>query len=314
VTSFNLSAWAVRERTLTLFLILAVLIAGAFAFLHLGRAEDPQFTVKVMTVAAHWPGATAKEMVEQVGDRLEKRLQELEYYDRAETAAYPGVILMKVFFQDYIPPERLPEEFYQARKKLADEAGNLPKGVIGPLMNDEFSDVYFALYALKANGLPHRQLVLEAETIRQRLLRVKGVEKVNILGEQAQRIYVEISYQRLATLGVHATDLMQALKLQNDVTPAGFVETTGPRVYVRPEGAFDDVEAVKNLPVNAGGKIVRVGDVAEVTRGYIDPATFVIHHEGEPALILGVVMRKNFNGLTLGEALGRGFLPNPPKR
>jgi multidrug efflux pump subunit AcrB len=117
-------------------------------------------------------------------------------------------------------------------------------------------------------------------------------------------MYVEISYQRLATLGVTATDLLQALKLQNDVTPAGFVETTGPRVYVRPEGAFDDVEAVKNIPVNAGGKIVRVGDVAEVTRGYIDPATFVIHHEGEPALILGVVMRRNFNGLTLGEMLG----------
>jgi len=118
MTGFNLSAWAVRERTLTLFFILAVLIAGAFAFLHLGRAEDPQFTVKVMTVAAHWPGATAKEMVEQVGDRLEKRLQELAYYDRAETAAYPGMILMKVFFQDYTPPERVPEEFYQARKKL----------------------------------------------------------------------------------------------------------------------------------------------------------------------------------------------------
>ncbi len=304
MTGFNLSAWAVRERTLTLFFILTVLIAGAFAFLHLGRAEDPQFTVKVMTVAAQWPGATAKEMVEQVGDRLEKRLQELAYYDRAETAAYPGMILMKVFFQDYTPPERVPEEFYQARKKLGDEAGNLPKGVIGPIMNDEFSDVYFALYALKAKGLPHRQLVLEAETIRQRLLRVQGVEKVNILGEQAQRMYVEISYQRLATLGVNATDLLQALKLQNDVTPAGFVETTGPRVYVRPEGAFDDIEAVKNLPVNAGGKIIRVGDVAEVTRGYIDPATFVIHHEGEPALILGVVMRRNFNGLTLGETLG----------
>ena len=205
MTGFNLSAWAVRERTLTLFFILAVLIAGAFAFLHLGRAEDPQFTVKVMTVAAHWPGATAKEMVEQVGDRLEKRLQELAYYDRAETAAYPGMILMKVFFQDYTPPARVPEEFYQARKKLGDEAGNLPRGVIGPLLNDEFSDVYFALYALKANGLPHRQLVLEAETIRQRLLRVQGVEKVNILGEQAQRIDVEISYQRPATLvGLHA--------------------------------------------------------------------------------------------------------------
>ena len=304
MTGFNLSAWAVRERTLTLFFILVVLITGVFAFLRLGRAEDPQFTVKVMTVTLYWPGATAKEMVDQVGDPLEKRLQELEYYDRTETAAYPGTILMKMFFKDYIPPARLPEELYQARKKLGDQAGTLPKGVIGPIVNDEFSDVYFALYAFKAKGLPHRQLVLEAEDLRQRLLRVSGVEKVNILGEQAQRIYVEISYQRLATLGLNAGDLIPALTLQNDVTPSGFVDTTGPRVYLRLDGAFDDVATVRNIPVNANGKIVRIGDVAEVTRGYVDPATFVIHHGGDPSLILGVVMRKNFNGLTLGKTLG----------
>jgi len=273
VTGFNLSAWAVRERTLTLFFILVVLITGVFAFLRLGRAEDPQFTVKVMTVALYWPGATAKEMVDQVGDPLEKRLQELEYYDRAETAAYPGTILMKVFFKDYIPPARLPEELYQARKKLGDQAGTLPKGVTGPIVNDEFSDVYFALYAFKAKGVPHRQLVLEAEDLRQRLLRVNGVEKVNILGEQAQRIYVEISYQRLATLGVNAGDLIQALKLQNDVTPSGFVDTTGPRVYLRLDGAFDDVATVRNIPVNANG-----------TAG--TPAVFVNAINGADGLII----------------------------
>jgi multidrug efflux pump subunit AcrB len=304
VKEFNLSAWAVRESALTLFLILAVLIAGIFAFLHLGRAEDPRFTVKVMTVAAIWPGATASEMTEQVGDKLEKRLQELEYYDYAETTAYPGFIALKVYFKDNTPPSVVPDEFYQARKKLGDETINLPHGVIGPLINDEFSDVYFALYALKAKKLPHRQLVLDAEAIRQRFLRVDGVEKVNILGEQEQRIYIELSYQRLATLGVKATDLIDALKKQNDITPSGFVDTKGPRVYLRLEQTQDSIETIKNIPVNADGKIVRVGDVANVVRGYIDPATFVIHHQGDSTLIIGVVMRKNFNGLTLGETLG----------
>ncbi|OAM52547.1 multidrug transporter [Methylovorus sp. MM2] len=302
--NFNLSALAVRERALTLFFILAIMVSGTFAFLHLGRAEDPKFVVKVMTVGAVWPGATAKEMVDQVGDKFEKRLQELEYYDRVETQATPGKLVMKVFFQEYTGPH-LAEQFYQARKKLGDEAVNLPNGVVGPIINDEYSDVYFSLYALKAKGMPERKLVLEAESIRQRLLRVDGIEKVNILGEQEQRIYVDISYQRLATLGVKAADILQALRLQNDVTQSGFVDTKGPRVYIRLDGAFDDVEVVKNIPINANGKILRIGEIADVKRGYVDPAVFTIHHDGEPSLMLGIVMSKNFNGLTLGETLGK---------
>ena len=141
MTRFNLSAFAVRERAITLFMIIAIMVAGGFAFLHLGRAEDPAFTVKTLTVSAVWPGATAKEMQEQVGDRLEKRLQELEFYDRAETSAYPGMLLMKLYLQDFTPPGDVPDEFYQARKKLSDEKIHLPQGVIGPIVNDEYSDV-----------------------------------------------------------------------------------------------------------------------------------------------------------------------------
>ena len=166
----NLSALGVRHPSVTLFLILAILAAGTFAFLNLGRAEDPTFTVKVMTVTAVWPGATAEEMQEQVADRLEKRLQELRYYDRVETSARPGVVNMTVSLLDATPPGAVPEEFYQARKKLQDEAVNLPRGVIGPLVNDEFSDVYFGLFALQAVGMPHRDLVREAEATRDRLL------------------------------------------------------------------------------------------------------------------------------------------------
>jgi multidrug efflux pump subunit AcrB len=193
MSGFNLSALAVRERAVTLFLLIALTGAGFFAFEKLGRAEDPAFTVKVMTVSAAWPGATAEEMQRQVADPLEKRLQELVYYDRAETTVRPGLMVTKVIFKDAMPPAKLPSEFYQTRKKLSDQASSLPRGVLGPLFNDEFSDIYFALYAVQAKGLPHRELVLRAEDLRQRLLRVPGVEKINILGEQAQKIFVEIS-------------------------------------------------------------------------------------------------------------------------
>ena len=303
MTRFNLSAFAVRERAITLFMIIAIMVAGTYAFLHLGRAEDPAFTVKVLTVTAVWPGATALEMQEQVGDRLEKRLQELAYYDRVETTAHPGMLLMKLYLKDYTPPKAVPDEFYQARKKLTDEKVNLPRGVIGPIVNDEYSDVYFAMYALQAKGLPQRQLVLEAEALRQRFSRVDGVEKVTLLGEQAPKIYVEISYKRLATLGVKAPDLFHALESQNDVTPSGFVDTAGPRVYLRLDGGINGVEAVKAIPVASGGKILTIGDVAKVTRGYEDPPAEEIHHQGEPSLILALVMKKGFNGLTLGASL-----------
>ena len=303
MSSVNLSALAIRERAVTLFLLIAIAGAGAFAFAKLGRGEDPTYTVKVMTVSALWPGASTSELQAQVGDRLEKRLQELTWYDRAETVVRPGLLLIKLYLKDSMPPSAVQEEFYQARKKLSDEAANLPRGVIGPLANDEYSDVYFALYALQARGLPHRELVLQAEALRQRLLRVPGVEKINILGEQAQKIFVEISYQRLATLGLTAQMLFAALANQNDMTPAGFVETSGARVYLRLDGAIDGVGTIKEIPVAAAGRSLKLGDIAEVRRGYEDPPSFVIRNDGEPALMLGVVMRPGFNGLDLGKSL-----------
>jgi multidrug efflux pump subunit AcrB len=300
---FNLSALAVKERAITLFLLLAITGAGLLAFSKLGRAEDPTFVVKIMTVTAIWPGATAEEMQNQVADRLEKRLQELEHYDRSETTSRPGLMTMKVFLKDNTPPKEVPDEFYQARKKLGDEARFLPRGVLGPVFNDEYTDVFFSLYALKAPDLPHRDLVQDAERLRQRLTRVPGVQKVKIMGEQDQKIFVEISYQRLATLGLSAQSLFSAIARHNDVTPSGFVEAAGPRVYLRVDGAITDVESVKSIPLPVPGKTLTVGDVAEVRKGYEDPASFVIREGGQPALILGVVMHKRYNGLTLGEDL-----------
>jgi multidrug efflux pump subunit AcrB len=301
----NLSAFAVRERAITLFLILAVALAGLFAFNRLGRAEDPSFIVKAMTVIAVWPGATAEEMETQVADRLEKRLQELRSFERVETASRPGFVAMTLVLQDDLPPADVPGEFYQARKKVSDEAPNLPRGVIGPIVNDEYNDVFFALYALEAPGMPHRQLVGEAETLRQRFLALPGVKKVNILGEQPSKIFVEFSYERLATLGVTAPQIFDALARANALTPAGSVETDGPRVYVRVDGAFDTTEAIASVPVAAGGRTLRLGDIAEVKRGYEDPQSYVIRHNSKPAIMLGVVKADRFNGLTLGATLDR---------
>src|SRR5215218_7907343 len=303
MTRFNLSALAVHERAITLFLILAVAISGTYAFLKLGRAEDPSFTIKVLTVTTVWPGATAQEMQDLVAEPLEKRLQELRWYDRVETMARPGLAFMTLTLKDNTPPAEVPEQFYQARKKLGDEARNLPTGALGPFVNDEYSDVTFALYALKAPGLAPRLLARQAEAIRQRLLHVPGVKKVNILGERPERIFVEFSYPRLATLGVSAQDIFAALQRQNAGTPAGSIDAKGPQVFVRLDGPYDDLQKITDTPIVAGGRNLKLSDVAEVRRGYEDPATFLIRHQGEPALALGVVMQEGWNGLDLGKAL-----------
>src|SRR5687767_4644121 len=304
MSGLNLSALAVRERAVTLFLLLAISIAGVVAFLSLGRAEDPSFTIKQMTVVTIWPGATAKEMEEQVAERLEKRMQELRWYERTETFTRPGLAFTMVVLRDSTPPAEVGEEFYQARKKLGDEAHNLPPGVIGPIVNDEFSDVTFALYALKAKGEPHRHLVRDAERFRQRLLHVPGVKKVNIIGERAERIFVEFSHDRLATLGVSPRELFAALTSRNAMTPAGSIEAKGPQVFIRLDGAIDDLQEIRNTAVAAQGRTLKLSDIADVKRGYEDPATFLIRNNGEPTLLLGVIMREGWNGLELGEALG----------
>jgi multidrug efflux pump subunit AcrB len=300
---FNLSALAVRERSITLFLILLIGVAGTLSFFKLGRAEDPPFTVKQMTVISVWPGATAQEMQDQVAEPLEKRLQELKWYDRSETYTRPGMAFTMLSLLDKTPPSEVQEEFYQARKKLSDAANSLPAGVIGPMVNDEFSDVTFGLFALKAKGEPQRLLVRDAESLRQRLLHVPGVKKINIIGEQAERIFVSFSHERLATLGIDPQAIFAALNSQNVLTPAGSIETSGPQVFLRLDGAFDTLEKIRNTPIVMQGRSLKLSDVATVERGYEDPATFMVRNQGEPALLLGIVMRDGWNGLDLGKAL-----------
>ena len=300
---FNLSALAVRERAITLFFIITISIAGVVAYLNLGRAEDPAFTIKVMTVVTAWPGATAQEMQDQVAEPLERRLQELRWYDRAETFTRPGLAFTTLTLRDVTPASQVQSEFYQARKKITDEAPRLPRGVLGPFVNDEYGDVTFALYALKASGEPQRLLAREAETLRQRLLHVPGVKEVNIIGERPERIFVEFAPDRLATLGIAPRAIFAALAQQNMITPAGSIDADGPQVQVRLEGAFDELDTIRDLPIVANGQTVRLADIADVRRGYEDPATFMVRNEGEPSLLLGVVMREGWNGLDLGESL-----------
>src|SRR6267378_3139427 len=299
----NLSALAVQERSVTLFFILAVITAGAFAYFNLGRAEDPSFTIKVFTVTAAWPGATAQEMQDLVAEPFEKRMQELTYYDHVDTFTRPGLAFLTVTLKDYTPPEDVQEEFYQGRKKIQDEASRLPQGVLPPVLNDEYTDVTFSVYALEAPGLPLRTLTREAETLRQDLLHVPGVKKVNVFGERPERIFVQFSYDRIATLGVSARDVFDALVRENAVTPSGSIDTNAQQVYIRLDGALDDLQKIRDTTVVSGGRTLKLSDIADVKRGYEDPATFLVRHNGQPALLLSIVMKEGWNGLDLGKAL-----------
>jgi multidrug efflux pump subunit AcrB len=300
---FNLSEWAITHQALILFMILLLGAAGAYSYANLGRAEDPSFTIKTMVVNVAWPGATATEMQTQVADKIEKKLQELPYFDRVESYSQPGVSFIQVLLIDRTPPAKVKELWYQVRKKVGDIKGDLPAGVIGPSFNDEYGDVYSSIYMLIADGLSLAELKTRAEDIRQRLLRVPDVNKVDIIGEQPEKIYIEFSNAKLATLGVTLQQIFDSVARQNAVTSGGSVETSADRINLRVTGAFSGVDAIAAVPVHANGRLFRLGDIATVKRGYQDPPTFVVRQGGKPALGLGVSMQDGANLITLGENL-----------
>src|ERR1700746_3512392 len=298
---FNLSGWAVSHPALILFLVVALGAAGFFSYQRLGRGEDPYFTVKVVNVSAIWPGATAAEMQSQVADPIEKKLQELPYFEKVQTYSKPAFTAMQVTFRDSTPPKDVPYLFYLLRKKLVDVQGELPSGLLGPVVNDEFSDVDSILYMMTGDGADYAQLKKAAEGMRQRLLKVPGVTKVDLYGTQDERIFVEFSHAKLATLGIAPQALFDSLAKQNNVVPAGTVETSSQRVPLRVTGAFDGVKAVAETPVESNGRVFRLGDIATVTHGYVDPPSFVVRQEGKPAIGIGVVTAKGANILELGK-------------
>jgi multidrug efflux pump len=298
---FNLSAWAVSHPALILFLVIALSAAGFFSYQRLGRAEDPFFTVKVVNVSAIWPGATAAEMQTQVADPIEKKLQELPNFEKVQTYSKPSFTAMQVTFRDSTSPKDVPYLFYLLRKKLADVQGQLPAGLLGPNVNDEFSDVDSILYMMTGDGADYAQLKKAAEGLRQKLLKVPGVTKVDLYGNQDEKIFVEFSHAKLATLGITPQTLFDSLAKQNNITPAGTVETSSQRVPLRVTGALDGARAVAETPVESNGRVFRLGDIATVTHGYVDPPTFTVRQEGKPALGIGVVTAKGANILELGK-------------
>ncbi len=298
---FNLSGWAVSHPTLILFLIIALGAAGFFSYQRLGRAEDPFFTVKVVNVSVIWPGATAKDMQTQVADPIEKKLQELPYFEKVQTYSKPSFTAMQVTFRDSTSPKDVPYLFYLLRKKLADAQGDLPAGVLGPIVNDEFSDVDSILYMMTGDGADYAQLKKAAEGMRQRLLRVPGVTKVDFYGIQDERIFVEFSHAKLATLGITPQALFDSLAKQNNIVPTGTVETSSQRVPLRVTGAFDGVKAVAETPVESNGRTFRLGDIATISHGFVDPPSFVVRQQGKPAIGIGVVTAKGANILELGK-------------
>lgn len=299
----NLSAWAVAHPAFVLFFIIVFSVAGLMSYLSLGRAEDPSFTIKTMVISAAWPGATAEEMQDQVADKLEKRLQELELFDYVKTYTRPGVTVIQVQLKDTARAKEVDDAWYQVRKKLTDSSPTLPQGVQGPFFNDEYGDVYSAIYMLSGADVSLAKLKDYAEIVRQRLLRTEGVAKVDIVGVREQRIFIEFSHRKLATLGITPQAIFDSVARQNAVTPAGSIETNADRINVRVAGAFKGAAAIAEVPIEAGGVTFRLGDIATVKRGYEDPPSSIVRHNGSEAVGVVVAMTKGANVLELGKRL-----------
>ncbi|MFO1207365.1 MAG: efflux RND transporter permease subunit [Burkholderiales bacterium] len=301
----NLSEWALRHQVLTLYLMAALLLAGVFAYFKLGRAEDPDFTVKVMVVRTLWPGATAAEVEQQVTDRIEKKLQETPWLDHVRSYSKPGESLIFVTLKDSTQPRHVPETWYQVRKKVADIRDLLPGGVHGPYFNDEFGDTFGTLYAFTSEGFTHAELKDVVDDVRQTLLRLPDVSKVELIGVQEEKIYIELSHKKLATLHVDPLFIFNTLRQQNAVVPSGSVETPSDRVHIRVTGDFESVENLREIGIRANGRLFRLGDIAHVYRGYVDPPTMKMRYRGEPAIGLAISMASGGNVLALGADLER---------
>jgi multidrug efflux pump subunit AcrB len=300
---FNLSEWAVTHQPMVLFLIILTLVVGLFSFSRLGRLEDPTFEVPQMTAIVVWPGATAQDVQDQVLNRIERKLQELDQFDYVRSFARQGYGGITLWMKGGSSKAELDEAWYQVRKKIGDVRQELPEGVRGPFFNDEYSDRYSVLYALSAPDLSMAELLTVTEDVKRRLQSVPGAGKVDVLGKQAERVYVEISTRRLAALGLPPSAVFDALARQNLVAPAGSTDTPHDRVQVRVDGAFSGVQDIANVTLEVGGQLLRLADVATVRGGYEDPPSLTIRHNGVPVLAIGVTLKGKGNVSDFGKAL-----------
>jgi multidrug efflux pump subunit AcrB len=300
---FNLTEWALGHRAIVLFLLLAIGIGGVFSFTKLGQLEDPNFSVPSMTAVVLWPGATAQQMQDQVLNRMEKKFEQLDHFDKVKTYARQGFAGMTISVKGGTSHADQREAWYQARKKFSDIKLELPDGVVGPLFNDEYGDVTGLLYAVKGDGISQWELSDIAEDIKRRLLKVPMVKKVDIYGKQAKKVYVEFSNERLAALGITPIMIAESLRNQNAVEASGQIDTRTDRVMVRVSGQFASLEDIRNVPIAAGGRLLKLGDFTTITRGYEDPPQYTVRHNGQQVLMLGIVMTDDGNIVDLGSAL-----------
>ena len=301
--NFNLTEIAFRYKEFVYFCIAIIFVAGIFSYQQLGRMEDPDFVIRQMVVSVAWPGASAREIEEQVTDKLEKKLQDTPGLDYLRSYSRPGQSIIYVFLKETTPEKDVRPTWLEVRNLANDVKASLPQGVVGPFFNDRFDDVFGSIYALTGEGFSYEDLREQAEKIRRILLTVPNVKKVQLVGVQAEKIYVEIESSKLAKLGIDPNLLINSIKTQNAMTASGMVETESDNVYLRVSGMFEDIESIRNIPVRAAGKSFRLGDIASVRRGFVDPADPKMFFNGKPAVGLALSMDKGGNILTLGKDL-----------
>ena len=300
---FNISKWALEHRALTRYLLIVLMVLGVAAYFQLGQDEDPPFTFRAMAMRVFWPGATAQQVAEQVTDKLEKTLQEVPYADKIRSYSKPGEALIIFQVKDSSPPKEMAQIWYTVRKKVGDMRGTLPGGVVGPFFNDEFGDVYGSIYALSSDGFSYQELKDQADRVRQRLLKVKDVNKVALFGAQDEKLFVEISQKRLAQLGLDFNTVLAQLGQQNAVESAGTINSPTDFIQVRVGGQFNTVDELKAFSIRAGGNSFRLGDIAEIRRAYVDPPQVKVRNQGREVIALGISMAKGGDIIQLGKSL-----------
>ncbi|UDI93191.1 efflux RND transporter permease subunit [Pseudomonas sp. IAC-BECa141] len=301
--SFNLSEWALKHQSFVWYLMFVALLMGVFSYFNLGREEDPSFTIKTMVIQTRWPGATQEETLKQVTDRIEKKLEELDSLDYVKSYTRPGESTVYVYLRDTTSAKDIPQIWYQVRKKIDDIRGQFPQGIQGPGFNDEFGDVFGSVYAFTADGLTMRQLRDYVEQARAEIRSVPGLGKIEMIGQQDEVIYLNFSTRKLAALGIDQRQVVQSLQSQNAVTPAGVIEAGPERISVRTSGQFASEKDLAEVNLKLNDRFYRLADIAEITRGYVDPATPEFRFDGKPAIGLAIAMQKGGNVQEFGKAL-----------
>jgi len=300
---FNVSRWALDHPALTRYLLVVLLLLGFAAYFQLGQDEDPPFTFRAMALRVFWPGATAQQVADQVTDKLERTLQEVPYADKIRSYSKPGEALIIFQVKDNSPPREMPQIWYTVRKKIGDIRATLPAGVIGPYFNDEFGDVYGSIYALSADGFTYQELKDQADRVRQRLLKVKDVNKVQVFGAQDEKVFIEISQKRLAQLGLDFNQVLAQIGQQNAVESAGTINAPTDYVQVRVAGQFNTIDELKAFAIRAGNSSFKLGDIAEIRRAYVDPPQVKVRYQGQEVIALGISMARGGDIIEMGQAL-----------